>query len=77
MSLKGAKDQEPIPYQALSDENRALKEEIQNLRARLEEADKLRRAISERELESKRAEEALDFERSQLLSIFDGMDDVV
>ena len=57
MSLKGAKDQEPIPYQALLDENRALKDEIQNLRARLEEADEFRRATSERELESKRAEE--------------------
>nr|WP_269850810.1 PAS domain S-box protein [Methanosarcina horonobensis] len=77
MSLKGAKDQEPIPYQVLLDENRALKDEIQNLRVCLEEADELRRAISERELESKRAEETLAFERSQLLSIFDGMDDVV
>jgi len=57
MSLKGAKDQEPIPYQALLDENRALKDEIQNLRALLDEADELRRAISEGELESKRAEE--------------------
>ena len=35
MSSKVAKDQEPIPYQALLDENHALKDEVQSLRARL------------------------------------------
>ena len=47
MSSKGEKGQEPILYTALLDENNALKNEVQNLRARLEEAEELKRAISE------------------------------
>ena len=52
MSSKYAKDQEPIPHQALLDENRALKDEMQSLRARLEEAEELKRAISEGDLDA-------------------------
>ena len=52
MSSKVAKDQEPIPYQALLDENHALKDEVQSLRARLAEAEELRRAISEGDLDA-------------------------
>ena len=59
MSSKTTKDQEPIPHQALldknnalQDENRALKDEVQSLRARLEEAEELRRAISEGDLDA-------------------------
>ena len=66
MSSKMAKDQEPIPYQALLDENHALKKdidtlkgenhvlqaELQSQRARLEEAEELRRAINEGDLDA-------------------------
>ena len=66
MSSKMAKDQEPIPCQALLNENHALKEanhalkddidalqaEIHNLRSRLDEAEELRRAISEGDLDA-------------------------
>lgn len=45
MSPKNTKDQEPIPYQTLMDENRALKDKIQSLRARLEGAEELECAI--------------------------------
>ena len=58
MSSKVAKDQEPS-YQALLDEitalkdkNNALEDEVQTLRARLEEAEELRRAISEGDLDA-------------------------
>jgi PAS domain S-box-containing protein len=59
MTSMGAKDKGPISHQALLDENhalqeenRALKDEMQNLKARLEEADELRRAISEGDLDA-------------------------
>ncbi len=66
MSSKMAKDRKPIPYEALLDENHALQdengtlqdengtlqEELQSLRARLEEAEELRRAISEGDLDA-------------------------
>ena len=52
MSSKVAKDQEPISYEALLDENRALKDEMQSLKARLAEAEELRRAISEGDLDA-------------------------
>jgi PAS domain-containing protein len=59
MSSKMAKDQEPISHQALldendalQDENSALKGEMQSLRARLAEAEELRRAISEGDLDA-------------------------
>ena len=52
MSSKVAKEQEPIPYQALLDENHALQDEVQSLRARLAEAEELRRAISEGDLDA-------------------------
>ena len=41
-----------VDCQALLDENRALKDEIQKLRARLEEPEKLKRAISEGDLDA-------------------------
>jgi PAS domain S-box-containing protein len=52
MSSKGSKSQEPISHQDLLDENRALKDEVQSLRARLEEAEELKRAISEGDLDA-------------------------
>ncbi|MGB9939972.1 PAS domain S-box protein [Methanosarcina sp.] len=52
MSSKLAKGQEPISNKALLDENRALKDEVQSLRARLEEAEELKRAISEGDLDA-------------------------
>jgi PAS domain S-box-containing protein len=52
MSSKVEKDPEPIPYQALLDENHALRNEVQNLRVRLAEAEELRRAISEGDLDA-------------------------
>ena len=52
MVSKVTKDQEPIPYQALLDENNALKDEIQSLRARLEEPEELQRAIREGDLDA-------------------------
>ena len=52
MSSKYTKDQEPIPYQALLDENRALKDEMRSLRIRLEEAEELKRAITEGDLDA-------------------------
>ena len=52
MSSKLAKDREPISYQALLDENRDLKDELQSLRALLEEAEELKRAISEGDLDA-------------------------
>ena len=52
MSSKLAKDREPMSYQALLDENRDLKDELQSLRARLEEAEELKRAISEGDLDA-------------------------
>lgn len=52
MSFKVAKDQEPLSYQALLDENHALRVEIKNLRARLAEAEELSRAISEGDLDA-------------------------
>lgn len=52
MSSKVEKDPEPIPYQALFDENHALRNEVQNLRVRLAEAEELRRAISEGDLDA-------------------------
>jgi PAS domain S-box-containing protein len=41
-----------ISYQALLDENSTLKKEIESLKARLEEAEELRRAISEGDLDA-------------------------
>lgn len=52
MSSKVAKDQEPLPHQTLLDENHALQDEVQSLRARLAEAEELRRAISEGDLDA-------------------------
>ncbi len=52
MSSKGMKHEEAISYQALLDENCALKDEIQCLEGRLAEADELRRAISEGDLDA-------------------------
>ena len=52
MSSKGKKCQEPIPYTELLDENRSLKDEVQSMRARLEEADDFKRAIIEGDLEA-------------------------
>ncbi len=52
MRSKAAKGKEPIPYQALLDENHVLHAEIQILRAHLEEAEELRRAISEGDLDA-------------------------
>jgi PAS domain S-box-containing protein len=52
MSSKAAKGKEPVSYQALLDENKALQEEVKNLKACLEEADELRRAISEGDLDA-------------------------
>ena len=47
MSSKLAKDQGNVPYQKLLDKNHALEAEVQDLKIRLEEAEELRRAISE------------------------------
>ena len=44
--------QEPKNYQALLFENQALKDEIESLRARLEETEELKRAISEGDLDA-------------------------
>ena len=52
MSSKGAKGQEPRSYEALLDENRALQDEVQNLKARLAESEELRRTISEGDLDA-------------------------
>ncbi|MDY9927248.1 PAS domain S-box protein [Methanosarcina sp.] len=59
MRSKVGKGQEPIPYQALLDENHALsvenhslQGEVQSLRSRLEEAEELKRAISEGDLDA-------------------------
>lgn len=66
MSSKLAKDQDSTSYQALLDKNRALleenhslqneanslKDEVQSLKARLEEAEELKRAISEGDLDT-------------------------
>ncbi|AKB76746.1 sensory transduction histidine kinase [Methanosarcina horonobensis HB-1 = JCM 15518] len=47
-----AKDRNPMSYQALLDKNHALEAEIQDLRIRLEEAEELKRAISEGDLDA-------------------------
>ena len=52
MSSKGEKCPEPITYTALLDENRALKDQVQNLKARLEDAEELKRAIAEGDLDA-------------------------
>lgn len=52
MSYKVVKDQERIPYQALLNENNTLRDEIKDLRIRLAEAEELRRAISEGDLDA-------------------------
>lgn len=52
MSSKAEKDQEPVPYKVLLDENHALKNEVESLRASLTEAEELRRAISEGDLDA-------------------------
>ncbi|MHC1754233.1 MAG: histidine kinase dimerization/phosphoacceptor domain -containing protein [Methanosarcina sp.] len=52
MSSKLAKNQGSISYQALLDENRALRDEIESLRAHLGEAEELKRAISEGDLDA-------------------------
>ncbi len=52
MSFKEAKDQEPIPYQTLLDENQALKDEVQSLRVSMADAEELRRAIIEGDLDA-------------------------
>ncbi len=56
MSPKNTKDQEPIPYQALVDENCALKDEIQSLRTRIEETGEFERAIEKMNMERKLSE---------------------
>ncbi len=59
MSSEEAKGQEPVPYQALLDENNALQnknqtlqDEVESLKLRLAEAEELRRAISEGDLDA-------------------------
>ena len=52
MNSKLAEDQESILNQDLLDENHALKDEVQDLRARLAEAEELRRAINEGDLDA-------------------------
>lgn len=47
MSYKDTTNQESIPYQALVDENRALKDEIQNLRVCLNDAEERERSLTE------------------------------
>ena len=47
MSSKGTIVQESIPYQALADENRALKDEIESLRVRLKDAEERERSLTE------------------------------
>lgn len=56
MSPKNIKDQDSIPYQALMDENRALKYEIQSLKARLEKAEELERTIEKVNMKCKLSE---------------------
>ena len=52
MSSKGEKDFDTTTYTSLLDENHALKAEVQKLRARLEESEELKRAISEGDLDA-------------------------
>jgi len=52
MSSKAEKGQEPVPYKALLDENDALRDEVESLKASLAEAEELRRAISEGDLDA-------------------------
>ncbi len=52
MSSKLGKDRESTSYHALLDENHALKEEIESLKTRLEEAEELKRAITEGDLDA-------------------------
>jgi hypothetical protein len=52
MSYKGEKGQEPISYTALLDKNSALKDQVQNMIASLEEAEELKRAIREQDLDA-------------------------
>jgi len=52
MSSEAAKGKEPVPYQVLLDENQALKDEVQSLRASMADAEELRRAISEGDLDA-------------------------
>ncbi|MGB9927420.1 MAG: PAS domain S-box protein [Methanosarcina sp.] len=51
-SNRAEKSNDPVSYQALLDENYTLKEEIESLRARLQEAEELKRAISEGDLDA-------------------------
>jgi PAS domain S-box-containing protein len=46
------KGNEPISYEALIDKNRALQDEIENLKTRLDESEELSRAISEGDLDA-------------------------
>lgn len=52
MSSKAEKGQESVQYKVLLDENHALKNEVESLRASLAEAEELRRAISEGDLDA-------------------------
>ncbi len=52
MSYELPKNQDPLSYKALLDENSALQAEIKSLKARLEEAEELSRAISEGDLDA-------------------------
>jgi PAS domain S-box-containing protein len=52
MSCQEAKGRKPVSYQALLDKNRALQDEIEDLRARLADAEELGRAISEGDLDA-------------------------
>ncbi len=52
MSCQEEKGRKPVSYQALLDKNRALQDEIENLRARLADAEELGRAISEGDLDA-------------------------
>lgn len=52
MSSKLAKDQGNMSHQELLDKNRSLEAELQDLKMRLEEAEELRRAISEGDLDA-------------------------
>jgi PAS domain S-box-containing protein len=52
MSYQEEKGRKPVSYQALLDKNHALQDEIENLRARLADAEELGRAISEGDLDA-------------------------
>ncbi|WP_410509924.1 histidine kinase dimerization/phosphoacceptor domain -containing protein [Methanosarcina hadiensis] len=52
MSSKLVKNRKPASYEALLDENQTLRDEVKSLKAHLEEAEELKRAISEGDLDA-------------------------